>query len=276
MRVQRHPDADSFLAHARDWLLAAEAEHNLMLGLAERLRTGDHPYQDPIYLATVSHAGEVAGCAMRTPPHKLLLTRMPEEGVVPLIEDVAALYQSIPGILGPEPLARLCAEEWCRRQGGTAQRGMQQRIYLMERLIAPERSAPGQLRVATPADQDLITRWCDGFIRDTGIPEIAPGLVEGLIAKQQLFVWQDGEPRSIVAGVGRTTNGIRITFVYTPPEFRGKGYASCCVAALSGRYLAEGLRFCFLYTDLSNPTSNSIYSRIGYQPVCDVVDYDFE
>jgi predicted GNAT family acetyltransferase len=33
--------------------------------------------------------------------------------------------------------------------------------------------------------------------------------------------------------------------------------------------LDRGHRFCFLYTDLANPTSNSIYMRIGYEPVCD-------
>jgi uncharacterized protein len=33
--------------------------------------------------------------------------------------------------------------------------------------------------------------------------------------------------------------------------------------------LEQGRRFCFLYTDLANPTSNAIYLRIGYEPVCD-------
>ena len=58
-----------------------------------------------------------------------------------------------------------------------------------------------------------------------------------------------------------------------PPERRRHGYASACVAALSERLLSEGRRFCFLYTDLANPTSNAIYQKIGYQPVCDVDAY---
>ena len=48
------------------------------------------------------------------------------------------------------------------------------------------------------------------------------------------------------------------------------------MAALSQRMLDAGRRFCFLYTDLSNPTSNAIYQHIGYEPVCDVVDLHFE
>jgi hypothetical protein len=31
-----------------------------------------------------------------------------------------------------------------------------------------------------------------------------------------------------------------------------------------------------VFTDLANPTSNSIYKKIGYQPVCDSVEWDFE
>jgi predicted GNAT family acetyltransferase len=37
--------------------------------------------------------------------------------------------------------------------------------------------------------------------------------------------------------------------------------------------LCEGLRF--LYTDLGNPTSNSIYRSVGYQAVAEALRYRF-
>jgi predicted GNAT family acetyltransferase len=30
-----------------------------------------------------------------------------------------------------------------------------------------------------------------------------------------------------------------------------------------------------LYTDLANPTSNSIYQKVGYRPVCDALHFLF-
>jgi predicted GNAT family acetyltransferase len=39
------------------------------------------------------------------------------------------------------------------------------------------------------------------------------------------------------------------------------------VAALSRKILEDGKVFCVLYTDLSNPTSNSIYAKIGYRRI---------
>jgi predicted GNAT family acetyltransferase len=47
-------------------------------------------------------------------------------------------------------------------------------------------------------------------------------------------------------------------------------------AAVTGAQLAAGRQFCFLYTDLANPTSNKIYADIGYEPVCDAIDFGFE
>jgi predicted GNAT family acetyltransferase len=39
--------------------------------------------------------------------------------------------------------------------------------------------------------------------------------------------------------------------------------------------LGGGRRFCFLFTDLANPTANKIYQAIGYRPVIDVDMYHF-
>jgi hypothetical protein len=57
--------------------------------------------------------------------------------------------------------------------------------------------------------------------------------------------------------------------VYTPTGDRGKGYASNLAAWVSRAVMDEGRRFCFLYTNLANPTANKIYQAIGYEPVTD-------
>jgi len=64
--------------------------------------------------------------------------------------------------------------------------------------------------------------------------------------------------------------------VYTPPEHRRRGYATSLVAGLSRSLIERGFRACFLYTDLANPTSNRIYGEIGYERVCDSVEYRFD
>lgn len=78
----------------------------------------------------------------------------------------------------------------------------------------------------------------------------------------------------MAASVRPTRRAIAIGGVYTPPQWRGRGYATSCVAALSELLLGRGFEFCVLYTDLANPTSNGIYARIGYRPVRDFLMYE--
>ena len=67
-----------------------------------------------------------------------------------------------------------------------------------------------------------------------------------------------------------------INAVYTPNQLRGKGYASSCVAALCREILSGGKRFCTLFADVENPTANGIYQRLGFEPLGEFVELDFE
>ena len=91
-----------------------------------------------------------------------------------------------------------------------------------------------------------------------------------------MYLWlDDGRPVSLTGVGGLTPHGIRVGPVYTPPELRGRGYASNLVAAASQLQLETGRTFVFLFTDLTNPTANRIYQAIGYEPVIDFVEWDF-
>lgn len=125
--------------------------------------------------------------------------------------------------------------------------------------------------------RELLTAWTQGFAQDIGQPlrRSPEVIVDEELAEGTTALWRNpaGEFVSMSAYGGATPHGIRIRKVYTTPAHRRHGYASACVAALSAQLLTEGRRFCFLNTDLANPTSNAIYQQIGYQPVCDVADF---
>ncbi|MGI9175134.1 MAG: GNAT family N-acetyltransferase [Rhodothermales bacterium] len=275
--VHRHSDAQAFSRRAESWLLRAEAEHNLILGLSQRLARSEAEHEPLIYLATIEDRDEVVGCAFRTPPFKLVLTRMPVQALPALVDDVGHVYTSIPAVMGPEQAAQRFAERWSKRHGVTARLGMQQRIYQLRAVTLPRLLPPGRLRKATLDDLDLAADWIAAFSAEAGaMGAAARQQAENHIAQQSLFFWETDVPVSMAGWSGRTPNGVRVGPVYTPPEHRRRGYAAASVVALSPHLLNTGSRFCFLYTDLANATSNGIYQRLGYQPVCDVVDYDFE
>lgn len=122
LRVVCHADPRAFLDRAEPWLLRREAENNLPLGVAASLVAARPAAASsgpavassdpsavsppPLYFATIESRSEVVGCAFRTPPYKLGLTRMPLDAVPLLARDVAEVYDEIPAVLAPNTVAR--------------------------------------------------------------------------------------------------------------------------------------------------------------------------
>jgi predicted GNAT family acetyltransferase len=155
---------------------------------------------------------------------------------------------------------------------------MNQRIYACERVLAPVYSR-GRLRPAIKSDETLLVEWSGEFCPEAGIEdeiEDTKARIPSAIAKRSLYVWENDQVVSMAVVQRETAHGICVSLVYTPPPLRRRGYATSCVAALTQRMLDSGKRFCCLYSDLTNPTSNAIYQKIGYEPVCDSEDLVFE
>lgn len=290
LRLRRAAEVDEFERAAGEFLRAREAEHNLMLGLCSSLRalrttapftrTVAAPPALPPYFAVVTSGADVVAAAMRTPPHNAILSHLSDDRAVDLIvDDLLVVAPDLPGVLGEKRRALRFAQRWTSHTRRAHRIRTAQRIFQLTTVIPP-RPVGGRLRTATVADRELVTQWFRAFIREALRED---GSTAGEMADRWLntpdrtvYLWTEGQPVSICGAAGRTPNGIRIGAVYTPPELRGRGYASNCVAAASQAQLDTGLRYCFLYTDLANPTSNRIYREIGYEPVCDVDEYRFE
>ena len=277
IQVVRHADVHAFLARAEPWLLRHEERYGLLYGVANQVRSGAHHYKPAIFWATVEESDAeggpaLLGCAFRTPPHQMGLTELPDAAIAPLVARVHEAYPSVPGVGGPERTATAFAKTWVARAGGAWSVHNRQRLHTLTSVRFPSAPAPGALRPALLADVPVARAWMAGFIRDAGVRHLSADTAERLIKAQRLYLWVDGEPRCMLGAVRDTPHTTGIGAVYTPPQFRNRGYASVAVATLSRQLLDAGRRSCFLYADLANPVSTAIYRRIGYEPAYDVVD----
>jgi len=281
MDVEQLDDAATFLAEAEALLLADEPRHNLILGIAGTIRDApDHYPERNLWL--VSHEGAVLAAALRTPPYNLILARPRSKEALAAL--ALAITEELPGVVGAEPEVQEFAELWSQRTGLANRTNMRQGVYALDR-VEPPPAVPGSVRVATADDRELLLRWWIDFgaeVLHEGGPgrERAPQSVDHKLTSPTggFLLWEDGgEPVSFAGWGGPTPHGIRIGPVYTPPDLRGRGYATALTADLSqqlldGRLFDGGRRFCFLYTDLANPTSNAIYERIGYRRIADAAE----
>ena len=119
-------------------------------------------------------------------------------------------------------------------------------------------------------------KWTRAFIHDAGVPVVdVEAAVERQLGDGRLFVWDHDRVVSMVGTSPPIAGVVRLGPVYTPPKARRRGYATALVADVSRRALAAGATKCMLYTDLANPTSNSIYQAVGFRRSNDAQEYIF-
>jgi GNAT superfamily N-acetyltransferase len=276
MRVHRYPGPPSFLEVAEAFLVRHEAENSLMLSV--RGAGGSRPvkFGEDCYLATVEDGGEVMACALRTPPFGLIITRAEAASLPCLVADVGDKYDTLPAVLGPEPTVSTFARLWSQRTGAGTRPLMRMRLFVAHRVQPLAVQPAGALRAAQEADLGTVTPWMAAFHQEarTGSPLDPVQVVREDVMNGRLFLWDNGAPVSMAAWAGRTDRSVRVGIAYTPPEHRGRGYASACVSALTQRLLDDGVEFCCINTDLTNQTTNKIYPAIGYRPVCDMTNIE--
>jgi GNAT superfamily N-acetyltransferase len=277
MEVREFQNAAEFLKLAEGFLMQHEAENNLVLGQALRLARGESIGNAPVVFYAVEDAGKVLVTGMHNQPYRLVLSRGPGPAIATIGDWIARKKVDLSGVIGIPESVLMYTRAWTKLTRDKLKGGHRLRIYQLEQL-RPAAAVPGRLELATMADLELLAQWSVAFTRDVEQP-ITGGeraMAERAIREGRLFVWKDPHPVSMAAWAGPTPRGVRINFVYTPPELRRRGYASATVSGLTKKLLDSGRKFVFLFTDLSNPTSNKIYQQMGYEPVCDINEVDFE
>lgn len=272
------PGRRAFARRVVDHLAGHEAENNLPIGVVDAIAAGLPTPNGVELLLAYDASGASRAALVMTPPYRLIVAYGDDPAAREvLLEDMRARRAVPPGVVGVEPEAAEVARWWAEREGLEVRRRMRQGAYRLTRVRPAERT-PGEVRVATADDAPVVVPWLEAFHAEAWVDlrsaeETYRSFVESDYRRLYLFE-VDGVPVSMSGLGGRTPRGRRIGPVYTPPEHRRRGYAESLVARVSESVLADGNEFCFLYTDLANPTSNAVYERIGYEMIAESTEYD--
>ena len=275
MELRSHSGVDAFLDVVGDFLLRDEARHNLMFGICTTLRTAPDAYPEAL-LWSVEEDGDVVAAALMTPPFNLVVAQPRDEGALRFL--AASLSARLPGVTGALPEAETFAQAW----------GVPHRLRMASgRVCRPSGAAVGRCGGDAP-------RGPRGpRARDRVDPCVRGRVDSGRRASPRPRTGRRPEPESGGTRVSRSgRTGARSSRCRGSAAGRRTGRASArCTrrrrcgaggtrahssAQLSAELLAGGLDYCFLYTDLANPTSNKIYMNVGYELVCESADYAFE
>ena len=233
--------------------------------MIEAVRNG-HRFSDEPMLFGWYDDGEVRGAVSLTPPFELLLAVVPDDTVEAL---AAALRDTmLRGINGDPATAERFVAAWKPERAEVA---FEMRLYRLDELQSPA-SPPGRARAADTGDVDLAARWLAAFEDDAGVMRTnVEAAARERIGDGRLWLWEDEAvtPVSLAARTATAAGAARIAPVYTPADQRRRGYGAAVTAACTADALVRGADEVVLFTDLANPTSNSIYQAIGFRPIGD-------
>jgi GNAT superfamily N-acetyltransferase len=261
--------------------------NNMLLGLnAEKLQGEATRLLDPDYLAFgVFDHGKINGAAIQRRKGWLCFAQSEPSAIEQIIDSYLSTERSPKVIFGPQPTSTRATQKIERSLQKIHRNSQTNLAYELLEVSFPRRPVEGRMRWAVPDDLELLIDWQVKFSVECRLPSVnEPDFLEKVrsavpakISGVKIAIWEvDGLAVSMCQKTREANFGTSISCVYTPPEYRGKGYASHLVAHCSKKILEAGAPRCLLFTDAANPVSNGIYQRIGYNYRCEFIRYDFE
>lgn len=280
MLIKEYNEAGLFLKDYEEHLRKKEAVSQLLLYPAyNSLSSADKGKE--LYGAVLEEQEPVL-LFCNKPGHNLILLSLQQENSAAAAEALADFFCSshiaIVGITGRQELCQKFIDQYIKQVQCTFLQNQETEIMEI-REVNEQKPALGQQRLADPSETKLVADWMLQFQMEAKMSELdyeaallkATKLVED--KKLYLYENEEGDIVSMAAICRKLLSGIMITYIYTPEEYRGKGYAAANIYYLSKFLLGQGYTFCTLLADKKNPLSNRAYEKVGYQTLEDVYEY---
>lgn len=268
----RHSTGADFLAVCAGWLSQKEDVHNGLLSLAHALNAQKHIHNPPFIFAHVENENGIDGCAIFAEPDGLTISEMSDAAADVVFTSLKTDIGKPTRVFGPlGPTVRI-AHYFAECLKLAPMLHSKWHVQRLDTLVRQDFRTSGTVRAGQQSDRDLVRKW--GKLYDLEKPANV-NIEKFLIRKLDdglLFFWFNRQPTSVLTLSGTDCSGTRISSVYTPAEFRGKGYASALVHEMSDQLLASGKAFVTLNTEVDDPVER-IYQKLGYYVVGERVSF---
>jgi len=269
LRLVESKDPISFAAVAEAWMTQREAENHVILSVLSGLVAGYRGTGACTSRFFTLQDGNVVAAALIAGPRMVHITWAALEMVDPIVSGLQNCGYSISQIHGPGHVAFFLGRAWAERTRATARVGNSQRVYQLAR-VRHELPEGGRLVAAGEGELAVAKDWMRELVGETGYPCEDPAeLARRHVTDGQLHLWHQPGPVAMGAYVEPTPNGISIEHVYVPRSLRRKGHGKAVIAAMAGRMLAAGKRFCFLRADPDDWTADRLFQAVGARTICE-------
>ena len=141
-------------------------------------------------------------------------------------------------------------------------------LIAMDFMECKEKTEPSSNEVEFPTEKDApeLLECYINFVKDCGLSDETT--MEHVLKRlpDLRVLRRDGKIVSFCGKSLDSENSLRVSAIYTRPEYRGKGLARKVVNYVKNEILELG-KIATLYVDQANPISNHLYSSLGFKKV---------
>lgn len=272
MDIVRYNNAIDLLTRCEGILVSREAENNNLIQLLQLIAHDSGIVAPPYWFGCVEVDGTPIGCCVHAMPDGLVATDLPTIAARPLYHALVADIPTPRRIVGTPGFARSLAHKFAIGAKRHARLSSRWLVYRLDEVNEVPDPAHGKLRLATTDDYYLVEQWGNAYGDERPSFLNVHDFMLSKLESGELYFWHHKVDRTMLTVSGRGMNAQRISSVFTPKGFRGRGYASTAVASVSQELLRNGSEYVVLTAGLGEPVAR-IYERIGFFPVGDRHSY---
>lgn len=271
MEFKKYDNPEEFVKENEKFILEKEWLNNLMAGnYKDAVKDG---IDENWLLARVTEGEKTELVMLLRKPWKLLMysptNNKSEELYRFAAEELYKVDPNLEGVNTETEVSQIFAREFCKIAGKEPKVRLGMRILVLEKLKEGTLRDDVVFRKATEEDKDILNEYRRRFSEEALNENLSQEELEEIfyrnLERGSYVLEKDGKIVATAVTNRHLSKGKSVGSVFTPKEERGKGYAYNVVYRLSKELLDSGLEYCVLFTDDSNPISNHVYEKIGYE-----------
>lgn len=217
-------------------------------------------------------------------PWKLLIYSLNNENLDNklkfLSEEINKVDNNLNGVNTQKEIAQKFSKFYCELSNKKFEEKMKLRILVLTKVKSRELNKNLIFRKAELKDKTILKKYIYDMIYETFCEKKEENEIESYFQKALktgfYIIENNGKIVSQAAVNANLINGKSLGYVYTPKEERNKGYCYNLMYRLCENLLKNNEnKFICLYTDDTNPISNHIYEKVGFERKMDCIEIDF-
>lgn len=285
LEARTYLDGSAFAADCLRFLYEKEIENNVMISIAPRLKESSL-----LFSVRSKISDQIILCGMSDVDFNILAIVCYEKDPLKLqiIMDFTAAFLlasplalKITSVSGRKDISDYFKDFLNNKFNAGLDHASPLRCYVCKKIsdyaLEKLNTVSGKLVTASESDLETCVQLTLDFEAFVHAPkqrrsaEAIRSKMEELIKAKTVWLWfDDGKYTSLTMSTRETETAKGVNAVYTPDEYRGRGYATALVTAVV-QMLLQMKPNVFLFADLTNPISNKVYTNIGFEAVEDSV-----